>query len=302
MYNSNNKESEETDTEEDEDGQMVMDQMECGEMNEMSENNPKKFKTSHHNQSMHHQQNQLSKILSGVNNNNNNKKPSSKSSSSHFFGTSHPDFSALVAAAAANGSINHNQQQLLANTLMALNGQSSNQSQLAGGNSSMGQSGKIFHVDAYCYLCKKEFCNKYFLRTHLANKHKVFLNGNDLTTLSGPSMSKLQNDLLMEQNPHGKIKSQKGNNSNSGSGNGQQRSSSASSTSSNRSSQSSTDSMQHQQKMQQNEMLLNAYGKMGNGDLANGANSNANGSGLVEDFCELCNKQFCNKYYLKVRC
>lgn len=34
-------------------------------------------------------------------------------------------------------------------------------------------SGKIFHVDAYCYLCKKEFCNKYFLRTHLANKHKV---------------------------------------------------------------------------------------------------------------------------------
>ena len=32
---------------------------------------------------------------------------------------------------------------------------------------------KIFHVDAYCYLCKKEFCNKYFLRTHLANKHKV---------------------------------------------------------------------------------------------------------------------------------
>ena len=157
MYNSNNKEPEETDTEEDEDGQMVMDQMECGEMNEMSENNPKKFKTTHHNQSLHHQQNQFNKILSGV-----NKKPSSKSST-HFFGTSHPDFSALVAAAAANGSINHNQQQLLANTLMALNGQSSNQSQLGGNNSSMGQSGKIFHVDAYCYLCKKEFCNKYFL-------------------------------------------------------------------------------------------------------------------------------------------
>ena len=62
---------------------------------------------------------------------------------------------------------------------------------------------KIFHVDAYCYLCKKEFCNKYFLRTHLANKHKVFLNGADLATLSGASMSKLQNDLLNEQQQHG---------------------------------------------------------------------------------------------------
>jgi len=30
---------------------------------------------------------------------------------------------------------------------------------------------RIFNPDAYCVLCKKEFCNKYFLKTHIANKH-----------------------------------------------------------------------------------------------------------------------------------
>ena len=61
-------------------------------------------------------------------------------------------------------------------------------------------------------------------------------------------------------------------------------------------------------------LLLNAYQKLNadlhmngtvaaNGVNANGGVNNNNGSissGVVEDFCELCNKQFCNKYYLKV--
>ncbi len=61
-------------------------------------------------------------------------------------------------------------------------------------------------------------------------------------------------------------------------------------------------------------LLLNAYQKL-NADLhMNGTaaansvingnsnnNSSNNNGGVVEDFCELCNKQFCNKYYLKVR-
>ena len=34
--------------------------------------------------------------------------------------------------------------------------------------------GKIFNPEAFCELCGKEFCNKYFLRTHKANKHGVF--------------------------------------------------------------------------------------------------------------------------------
>ncbi|XP_045481897.1 zinc finger protein 37 [Harmonia axyridis] len=33
---------------------------------------------------------------------------------------------------------------------------------------------KIFNPDAYCDLCNKEFCNKYFLKTHKANKHGIY--------------------------------------------------------------------------------------------------------------------------------
>lgn len=34
---------------------------------------------------------------------------------------------------------------------------------------------KIFNQEAYCELCKKEFCNKYFLKTHKANKHGIYV-------------------------------------------------------------------------------------------------------------------------------
>ncbi|KAL9698681.1 hypothetical protein quinque_002122 [Culex quinquefasciatus] len=33
---------------------------------------------------------------------------------------------------------------------------------------------KIFNPEAYCELCNKEFCNKYFLKTHKANKHGIY--------------------------------------------------------------------------------------------------------------------------------
>ena len=34
--------------------------------------------------------------------------------------------------------------------------------------------GRIFHPDAYCELCDREFCNKYFLKTHRATKHGIY--------------------------------------------------------------------------------------------------------------------------------
>lgn len=34
---------------------------------------------------------------------------------------------------------------------------------------------KIFNPEAYCDMCNKEFCNKYFLKTHKANKHGIFV-------------------------------------------------------------------------------------------------------------------------------
>ena len=33
---------------------------------------------------------------------------------------------------------------------------------------------RIFHPDAYCEICDREFCNKYFLKTHKANKHGIY--------------------------------------------------------------------------------------------------------------------------------
>ncbi|CAH1774101.1 unnamed protein product [Owenia fusiformis] len=42
------------------------------------------------------------------------------------------------------------------------------------GSDSSGKGSRIFHQDAYCELCDREFCNKYFLKTHKANKHGVY--------------------------------------------------------------------------------------------------------------------------------
>ena len=40
--------------------------------------------------------------------------------------------------------------------------------------SSSGGQVQIFNIEAYCKLCNKEFCNKYFLKTHMANKHGIY--------------------------------------------------------------------------------------------------------------------------------
>ncbi|XP_050314519.1 zinc finger protein 521 [Anthonomus grandis grandis] len=43
---------------------------------------------------------------------------------------------------------------------------------------------RIFNPDAYCEMCNKEFCNKYFLKTHKANKHGIYTD----TTSSEPQL------------------------------------------------------------------------------------------------------------------
>lgn len=42
---------------------------------------------------------------------------------------------------------------------------------------------KIFNYEAYCLLCKKEFCNKYFLKTHKANKHGIVDDGSSTVAM-----------------------------------------------------------------------------------------------------------------------
>jgi hypothetical protein len=46
---------------------------------------------------------------------------------------------------------------------------------------------RIFHADAFCGICRKEFCNKYFLKTHLANKHGIF-DQSVVPSVSSPSL------------------------------------------------------------------------------------------------------------------
>ncbi|XP_031846328.1 uncharacterized protein LOC116432940 [Nomia melanderi] len=51
---------------------------------------------------------------------------------------------------------------------------------------SMGQTPvRIFNPDAYCDLCNKEFCNKYFLKTHKANKHGIYVDSPGPSTAEG---------------------------------------------------------------------------------------------------------------------
>lgn len=45
---------------------------------------------------------------------------------------------------------------------------------------------KIFNPEAFCELCNKEFCNKYFLKTHKANKHGIY---SDISLYSMPDAS-----------------------------------------------------------------------------------------------------------------
>ncbi|XP_013772298.1 uncharacterized protein LOC106457430 [Limulus polyphemus] len=42
-------------------------------------------------------------------------------------------------------------------------------------NGNLGSTGiRIFNQEAFCDICQKEFCNKYFLKTHKANKHGIY--------------------------------------------------------------------------------------------------------------------------------
>ena len=47
---------------------------------------------------------------------------------------------------------------------------------------------RIFHKDAFCELCNREFCNKYFLKTHKANKHGTVSKINVVQTLPIPNV------------------------------------------------------------------------------------------------------------------
>ena len=56
---------------------------------------------------------------------------------------------------------------------------------VGGSGSQLGRS-QIFNPEAYCELCNKEFCNKYFLKTHKANKHGIYSDSPGVSKSPGP--------------------------------------------------------------------------------------------------------------------
>jgi hypothetical protein len=61
-----------------------------------------------------------------------------------------------------------------------------------GVGSQLGRS-QIFNPEAYCELCNKEFCNKYFLKTHKANKHGIYSDSPGVSKSPGPPPPPLPN-------------------------------------------------------------------------------------------------------------
>ncbi|KAK9498183.1 hypothetical protein O3M35_004055 [Rhynocoris fuscipes] len=48
---------------------------------------------------------------------------------------------------------------------------------------------RIFNPEAFCDLCNKEFCNKYFLKTHKANKHGIYMENIPTVDISMPMLN-----------------------------------------------------------------------------------------------------------------
>lgn len=165
-----------------------------------------------------------------------------------------------------------------------------------------GQS-RIFHQDAYCELCDREFCNKYFLKTHKANKHGIFDNASPPFSLGavGNGMS-LPQDTNVPSVPITSPVSQ-------------------SLPQPPISSMSSFKVMDFIQSLPASEppkttkmdamtpskgdMLPPVSTPLSTSNTQPSVSSSSNSTSTpkvskdMEDFCELCQKHFCNKYYLK---
>ncbi|KAK0393139.1 hypothetical protein QR680_000073 [Steinernema hermaphroditum] len=76
--------------------------------------------------------------------------------------------------------------------------------------SSIASSIKVFNPEAFCELCQKEFCNKYYLQTHRATKHGILPTSLGtasssvvgLPSVSVPSTSNNNSGIIINNNNH----------------------------------------------------------------------------------------------------
>ena len=68
--------------------------------------------------------------------------------------------------------------------------------------SSSGGQIQIFNIEAYCKLCNKEFCNKYFLKTHLANKHGIYSDTSGVSSSASSALGpRFEGGSLYDKSP-----------------------------------------------------------------------------------------------------
>lgn len=169
---------------------------------------------------------------------------------------------------------------------------------------------KIFNPEAYCELCNKELCNKYFLKTHKANKHGIYTS-DTIPSSTGPGTTTGGSST-----------------STSGSGNAAQAAAVAvafntaaayfqSTGMPTGSAQAQAAAAMQMQQLLQQASVNSASGSNGQGTSGNGSNpttpniDTSNAAAMValasrtvgminmESYCDICQKQFCNKYFLK---
>lgn len=117
---------------------------------------------------------------------------------------------------------------------------------------------RIFNPDAFCELCNKEFCNKYFLKTHKANKHGIYVDG-PITTIGSAVIPATQYQTPLIQ------------------------------------SNLNISRITPPTPVTPNLKTLTATPKISESVIMN----QISGNGQTKAFCDICQKKFCNKYFLR---
>nr|KAG5703907.1 hypothetical protein BaRGS_008166 [Batillaria attramentaria] len=167
--------------------------------------------------------------------------------------------------------------------------------------------GKIFHQDAYCELCDREFCNKYFLKTHKANKHGIFESSPPSSVSGGPPDSLPPFEVNLPAPPPQKVEL-----SPSPWQQQQRPKSNESSSKPDRPPPLPPPPKKSEAEMATEKKVSSLISAVMNsvpssqaseGKSSSGSGSNSSSSTTkdpsMEDYCEICQKHFCNKYYLK---
>lgn len=155
---------------------------------------------------------------------------------------------------------------------------------------------RIFNRDAYCDLCNKEFCNKYFLKTHKANKHGIY---SDTSSQGASSDTPLSSSTFPESfpkmdTPHAQVDNNFMTNL-------------TSSDTSQKIIKTEDNAFDNGEHLQQSplEMLFKQEYSEEDPKVVPEPSFNIDrlrrlGVVNLEAFCEICCKEFCSKYFLRV--